>query len=133
MQCVDIVRRLPTLASNLLERHKLQQRIQPGDYFINGYDNHPCLVVRCELTSVSEVGPWDYDIVGVSIVDGRTETSNSARYSGLTPLPYEVAINHLIVAFWTRGTGPAIWRDAAAHAGRVLTNNTDYQVFASTK
>jgi hypothetical protein len=129
---VDVGLRLPSFPRNLLERYKLQRRIRPGEYFIDGRSNQPCLVVRCELTSVSAVGPWDFDIVAVSFVDGHTVIGNSARHSGLTPLPCEVAVNHLIVAFWTRGTGPDVWQDAAEHVGKMLQSNADYQAFTTT-
>jgi len=129
---VDIAERLPMLPANLLKRRALSRRIRPGDYFINGRDNHPCLVVRCELTAASAVGPWNYDIVGVSIVDGHTDTSNSAEHSGLTPLCAEVAIDHLIVSFWERGTGPKVWQAAAKHVGDILGTNADYRAFVAT-
>jgi hypothetical protein len=127
----EIIARLPQLYSNLLERFALERRIRPGDYIIDGRTNHPVFVVSCELEVISRLGPWDYAITGISLVDGSEVIGNSAKHSGLTALTYEQAVAHLIVAFWTRGTGQEVWQAAADHVGTVLQNSPLYRKFTS--
>jgi hypothetical protein len=93
----DVFWRLWHLPKSLRELRSLP-RISKGDVYLD-CGNHPVVCTSSELVSPSGswLGPWDYDLTGVSLLDGSAPRSCSAHHCAPRKVSYEFAVVWLAI------------------------------------
>lgn len=82
--------RLIDLPRNLYRWYRLP-KIRVGDTYIS-CGNLAVLCTESTLSASSWLGPWDYDLVGVSLHDGETRSSCSASHCAPQKETWSVAL-----------------------------------------
>ncbi len=86
------LRRFLRLPLNLYGLWRLP-KLRPGDVYLD-CANHPVVCTESDLVtqSGSWFGPWDYDLAGVSLLDGSHPRSCSAKHCAPRKVSYEFAV-----------------------------------------
>lgn len=89
---MDAFKRLLHLPSSLYRWYALP-KISVGDIYLD-CGNHPVVCTESVLVSPSgsTLGPWDYDLAGVSLLDGSFPRSCSVRHCAPRKVSYDMAI-----------------------------------------
>lgn len=91
-----VLRRLLQLPGNLYQWRRLP-KIEVGDVYLD-CGNHPVVCTEVTLVSTSSLGPWDYDLAGVSLLDGSSPRSCSVRHCAPRKVTLDTAILWLATA-----------------------------------
>lgn len=87
------IRRLIRWPQSLYRFWKLP-RFKEGDIYLDCFW-HPVAVTEVTLTYWSLLGPYDWDLAGISLLDGTSPRGCSVRICGLQKLSYPVA-EHIV-------------------------------------
>ncbi len=69
-----------------------RNRFRVGEIYLDGF-HHPVVVTEsCAISpSGSRLGPWDYELAGISLLDGSSPRSSSVMHSAPERVSYQLA------------------------------------------